>query len=126
MFAALFENQLKRQRATAQIHSAPEPIGEPKIHGATAAAAGQIVVHAGWTTGLDLRADTPVSGKLHKMSCVPRGPWWFSQRKRLLRRYNTVQGAMRTKDQVTVKPVIVASPSTEDRERGSLALAPEG
>ena len=55
--AGLLENQLKTQRATAQIHRAAKPVRQSKVHCATTAATRQIIVDSRGTTGLDLRAN---------------------------------------------------------------------
>ncbi len=57
---------------------------------------------------------------------MPRGPWWFSQRRRELRRYSTLQGVILTKSQVMVEPLFAPSPRTAFNERRSLLLAPGG
>ena len=56
-FAGLLENQLKTQRATAQVYGAAKPVRQSEVHGATAAATRQVVVDPRGATGLDLRAN---------------------------------------------------------------------
>ncbi len=60
--ARLLENQLKTQRATAQIHGAAKPVCQSEVHGATTAATRQVVVDPRGATGLDLRAHAVSTG----------------------------------------------------------------
>ena len=56
IFGVLIENKLKRERSSAQIHSATKPVGETKVHCATTAAASKVVVNACGRTRFHLRA----------------------------------------------------------------------